>query len=75
MEPLGGPLGFHFLLPHMEEEKLEPLPQDLEYEDEEAREAEANEVTCWLQHLGLSEHCYAFQVHEIDFDVLLQLQV
>ena len=50
-------------------------PPHREYEDVEARDADANEVRSWLQHLGLAQHSYTFEAHEIDFEVLLQLQV
>ena len=32
------------------------------------------QVSCWLQHLGLGEHAYAFAAHEIDLEVLTQLE-
>ena len=31
-------------------------------------------MSCWLQHLGLGEHAYAFAAHEIDLEVLTQLE-
>ena len=50
-------------------------PAELEYENYEAREANADEVRSWLTHLGLAQHAYTFEAHEIDFEVLLTLQV
>ena len=39
-----------------------------------ARAATLCQVSCWLQHLGLGEHAYAFAAHEIDLEVLTQLE-
>ena len=61
-----------FLLPQMGERP--PVQPEQEYDDVEAREADADEVSCWLQHLGLGEHTYAFAAHEIDLEVLTQLE-
>ena len=56
-DPLESSLALSFLLPHT----VEAAPSrvaDAEYDDVEARAADANEITCWLQHLGLGEHAY-----------------
>ena len=34
----------------------------------------AVQVRSWLAHLGLAQHAYTFEAHEIDFEVLLTLQ-
>jgi len=47
---------------------------EMEYLNRDAREANADEVRSWLVHLGLAQHAYTFEAHEIDFEVLLQLQ-
>jgi len=63
------------LAPHFGEGGApQEYPAELEYEDFEARAANANEVRSWLTHLGLAQHAYTFEAHEIDFEVLLQLQ-
>ena len=33
------------------------------------QEANADEVRSWLTHLGLAQHAYTFEAHEIDLDV------
>ena len=71
-EPLESALALSFLLPQMGE--APPVVTDAEYDDVEARAADADEVSCWLQHLGLGEHAYAFSAHEIDLEVLIQLE-
>lgn len=64
-----------FLVPHMLTTDEEPFyPPEEEYEDVVAREADADEVRSWLMHLGLAQYAYTFEVHEIDFSVLLELQ-
>ena len=64
-----------FLAPHFGEDGPEAeYPAELEYEDTEAREANADEVRSWLTHLGLAQHAYTFEAHEIDFEVLVTLQ-
>ena len=62
-----------YLLP--QEESAAPQQRaDDDYGEVEARQSEADEVACWLGHLGLSEHAYTFKSHEIDFEVLVELQ-
>ena len=61
-----------FLAPHLR--KSLPTLDDDDYESLDAREADADEVRSWLTHLGLAQHIYTFEAHEIDFPVLLQLQ-
>ena len=62
-----------FLAPHLG--KVTPVEEIAdEFESLEAREANADEVRSWLTHLGLAQHAYTFEAHEIDFEVLLQLQ-
>ena len=71
-----------FLTPHMlmadggaaALAQLGEYPPQLEYEDIEAKDADASEVRSWLTHLGLAHHAYTFEAHEIDFSVLLELQ-
>ena len=59
-----------FLAPHMgEAARAVEYPAELEYEDVEARAADADEVRSWLTHLGLAQHVYTFAAHEIDFEV------
>ena len=60
--------------PHIGEGMGPGEREEEEYEDVEARAADADEVRSWLQHLGLAEHAYTFEAHEIDLEVLLELQ-
>ena len=48
-------------------------PPELEYEDMEAKEANKDEIVCWLQHLSLGQYNYLFKHEEIDFDILLEV--
>ena len=72
--PLDGTLALAFLAPHIGEGMGPGEREEEEYEDVEARAADADEVRSWLQHLGLAEHAYTFEAHEIDLEVLLELQ-
>ena len=63
-----------FLAPHMGAAPPSDAVADREYEDHAAKAADADEVRSWLMHLGLAQHAYTFEAHEIDFEVLLELQ-